>query len=200
MEEYVPNSNRSKQQAQEQEGTSEKVVKKIVDGKVKKKGTSQKIANMLFSEDTQSVKSYIFGEVLIPGIKKIISDVATNGIDILLYGEAGHSNGHKSPGSRVSYNGYYENQRQPRRDYVRSGYDYDDVLVPTRGDAEEIIMQMDELISKYGIVSVADLYDLVGVACNYTDNKYGWTDIRTAEPMRTRDGYTIKLPRAMPIN
>ena len=59
---------------------------------------------------------------------------------------------------------------------------------------------MDELIATYGLVSVADLYDLVGIAGSYTDNKYGWTDIRNASVVRVRDGYVIKLPRALPLN
>ena len=42
--------------------------------------------------------------------------------------------------------------------------------------------------------------DLVGVTGNYTDNKYGWTNIRNAEVVRVRDGYRIKLPRALPID
>ena len=52
----------------------------------------------------------------------------------------------------------------------------------------------------YGTVSVADLYDLVGISGNYTDNKYGWTNIRNAEPIRVRDGYMLKLPKALPLN
>ena len=59
---------------------------------------------------------------------------------------------------------------------------------------------MDELLETYDIVSVADLYDLVGKTCNYTDNKYGWTNLRNAEPVRVRDGWLLKLPKAGPIN
>ena len=59
---------------------------------------------------------------------------------------------------------------------------------------------MDEMISVYGIVSVADLYDLIGVTGNYTDNKYGWTDIRSASVVRVRDGYIVKMPKAMPLD
>ena len=55
---------------------------------------------------------------------------------------------------------------------------------------------MDDILEKYGMVSVADLYDLVGVTGNYTDNKYGWTNLSNAEIVRVRDGYQIKLPRA----
>ena len=58
---------------------------------------------------------------------------------------------------------------------------------------------MDEIMEEYGIVRVADLYDLVGITGDYTDNKYGWTNIRSAEVVRVRDGYKIKMPRAMPI-
>ena len=49
------------------------------------------------------------------------------------------------------------------------------------------------------MVSVMDLYDLVGITGQYTDNKYGWTNLRNAEPVRTRDGYMLKLPRAIPL-
>ena len=59
---------------------------------------------------------------------------------------------------------------------------------------------MDELIDTYKLVSVADLKDLVGITGNYTDNRYGWTSIRSAEVVRVRDGYTIKMPRPMPID
>ena len=30
--------------------------------------------------------------------------------------------------------------------------------------------------------------------------KYGWTDIRNASVIRVRDGYMIKLPKALPLN
>ena len=59
---------------------------------------------------------------------------------------------------------------------------------------------MDELIETYGSATVADLYDLVGITCNYTDNKYGWTNLRNAEPIRVRDGYMLKMPKALPID
>ena len=58
---------------------------------------------------------------------------------------------------------------------------------------------MDELIDTYGIVSVADLFDLVGITGNYTDNKYGWKNISNAKAIRVWDGYILSLPKAIPI-
>ena len=78
--------------------------------------------------------------------------------------------------------------------------DYDDIVLDKRDEAEDVLSRMDELISTYGMASVADLYELVGVTGNYTDNKYGWTDIRSASAIRVRDGYLLKLPKALPLN
>ena len=60
---------------------------------------------------------------------------------------------------------------------------------------------LESAIANYGIASVADLYDLAGITCrNYTANRYGWTDIQSAKVIRTREGYTLQLPRTVQIN
>ncbi len=195
MEEYKSNSHKSRE---------EKKVEKIVSGAVKskKKSELQKIADIFISEDISNVKSYIFMDVMIPAVKKAISDIVTNGIDMMLYGDSGRSK-KGSAASKISYRSYYDraNDRRERGSSgVRRGYDYDDVVLDNRGEAEEVLSRMDELIAAYGLVSVADLYDLVGITGDYTDNKYGWTDIRNASVVRVKNGYMIKMPKALPLN
>lgn len=202
MENYKPNSNRSKNNHGQAE-LPEKKVEKIISGsaKSKKPNEIQKIAGVFMSEDIENVKSYILMDVLVPAIKKAISDIVTNGIDMALYGEDAGSRRKKSSASKVSYGGYYERDRENRSTRgstirTRTNYNYEDIVLDNRGDAEEVLLRMDELISTYGMVSVADFYDLVGITGNYTDNKYGWSDIRSATVVRVRDGYVIKMPRA----
>ena len=200
-DEFKSNSHKSK------EVDEKKKVEKVVKGKVKtkKKNGITKFADVFVSEDVSSVKSYIIGEVLIPAMKKALSDIVTNGIDMILYGESGVTK-RKSPGSRISYTNYYDRRDRDRDRYgyddrrVRAGYDFNDVILDSRGEAEDVLSRMDELIDNYGIVSVADFYDLCGITGSYTDNKYGWTDIRSEQVVRVRDGYKIKLPRALPLN
>ena len=202
MDEYKPNSHKSKE---ERDLLSEKKVEKIVSGfvKSKKKNDIQKFADVFISEDVGNVKSYILLDVLVPAIKKAISDIVTNGIDMILYGETGKTK-KNSTASKVSYRSFYEKENEPKRSYgsstLKSGYSYDDIILDNRGEAEEVLSRMEELVSMYGIVSVADLYDLVGITGNYTDNKYGWTDVHSASVVRVRDGYFIKLPKALPLN
>ena len=198
MEDYKANSHRSK----EEQKLPEKKIEPVAKAKVtKKKNNVRKLTDTFVSEDIQNVKSYVLMDVLVPAIKKAISDIVTNGIDMILYGESGRST-RKTNASTVSYRNYYDNRRDDRysSSRTRTGYSYDDVILETRSEAEDVLTRMDELIDTYGVVSVADMYDLVGISCNYTDNKYGWTNLRNAEPVRVRDGYMLKLPKALPID
>lgn len=205
MEQYGPNSHKSKEAQKEGAAPSDKKVEKVISGsaKPKKKGEMQKFADVFISEDVGNVKSYILMDVLVPVIKKAISDIVTNGIDMILYGETGRTR-KASSGTKVSYGKYYDREPDRRRDRSissRGGYDYDDIVFETRGDAEKVLDSMNDIISQYGVVSVLDLYDLADVSTdNYAANKYGWTDISGCKAIRVRDGYILKLPRALPLN
>ena len=192
MENFKGNSHREKEKNKE-----EKKVEKVVSGAVRTKKRSM-LRDSFISEDVNNVKSYIILDVLIPAAKKAISDIIVNGADMFLYGETGHTK--KNGSSKVSYRSYYDRPSERRDTRSISGYRYNDIVLDNRGEAEDVLMRMDDLIASYGVVSVADLYDLVGENCNYTDNNYGWTDIRSASVVRVRDGYLIKLPKALPID
>ena len=200
--EFKSNSHTSKEKEAQ---TPEKKVTKVVSGPVKvKKNELRRFADIFISEDVSNVKNYIFMDVLVPAIKKAVSDIVTNGIDMILYGDNGRSR-RNTNSSNVSYRNYYDQRRDDERRYsstpaARPKYNYNDITIPTRGEAEEVLLRMDELIVTNGIASVADLYDLVGITGDYTDNKYGWTNIRSAEVIRVRDGYMLRLPKALPIN
>lgn len=197
MEKYPANSHKAKTEKQVAE---KKKVEKVVKGKVKvkKKGELGKFAEMFISEDAGDVKSYILMDVIVPLIKKGISDT----VDMILYGGSG--SGSRRGSSKVSYSSYYDRRDSDRRaahSTVRTGrYDFDSIVLESRGEAEEVLDRLCELIDTYKVASVADLYDLVGVDFEYTDNKYGWTNLRNAEVVRVRDGYTLKLPKALPID
>lgn len=194
MEEFKPNSHKSKELAQVPEKKVEKIVKGTV--KSKKKNGIDRLKDNFISEDAANIKTYVVMDVLIPAVKKAICDIVKNGVDMILYGESGRSN--RRPSEYVSYDRRYLDRGDSRfynADRARIGYSYNDIILETRGEAEDVLARMDELIEIYGMVSVADLYDLVGITGNYTDNKYGWTNIRNAEPVHVRDGYMLRLPK-----
>ena len=206
MEDYPSNSYNSKQYQKANDTTKEsKKIESVVSGKTrtKKKSEARKCADIFITEDIATVKSYVFMDVLVPAIKKAISDIVTNGIDMILYGESGRSK-RSGMASKISYTNYYKRDDHPRENgYVRagrSGFDYDDILFDNRGDAEAVLSSLEDVIDQYGVASVGDLYDLAEVTTsNYAVNNYGWADLRNASVGRDREGYYLKLPRAMPI-
>lgn len=198
MEEYKTNSHKSRER--KSEPVTEKKVEKIISGsaKSKKKSGLQKITNVFVPEDVDDVKSYIFEDIVVPAVKDIILDAVR-----AFLGVNGNSRGKSSSASKISYRKYYDDRERRDRESsnrTRTGYEYDDIILDNRGEAEDVLSRMDELIDTYGVVSVADFYDLVGITGNYTDNKYGWSDIRNASVVRVREGYMIKLPKALPLN
>ncbi len=205
MNDYRPNSHKYNENQQKLE---KKKLEKVVRGPVKtrKKSEFEKLAGIFISEDASNVKSYILMDVLVPAIKKAVSDIVTDGIDIILYGGSGKGKRSSTNASRVSYRNYYDNPSNDRHYDVpaarsrTTAYDYSDITIPSRREAEDVLARMEETLAEYGMVSVGDYYDLVGVTGNYTDNKYGWTSLRTADIVRSNGGYMIRLPKATPLS
>lgn len=204
MEDYKSNSFTNRQRNRDQENSNqvqEKRVEKVVNGpvKIKKKSGMDSV-----KQDLNKVSQYAWYDVVIPSIKKVISDIVRNGIDLLLYGENAPRKSNGISASKTSYGKFYEEKRDYRdaeRRSSRTLYDIDDVILPSRGEAEMVLDRLDELIESYGQATVADLYDLLDITNNnYCNNNYGWTNLVSARVMATRDGYLLKLPRAIAIN
>jgi 16S rRNA G1207 methylase RsmC len=198
MEEFKSNSHKSKEELQKK--APERKLEKVISGnaKQKKKTETRKFAEAFIKDDLGSIGSYIVTDVIVPAIKRTILDSVK-----ALLGDTGGSRT-ATPASKISYRSYYDREDDRRKDYTtlaKAGYDYDDILFETRGDAEAVLDAMTDLVnSQYGIVSVGDLYDLANMTTdNYTINNYGWTNLQGAKVVPTRDGYMIKLPRALPL-
>ena len=198
---YPSNSRRVKE---EQQNLPEKRVEKVISGKAKiKKNEMRKFTDVFISEDISSVKTFVLTEVIIPGVLNIIEDAITKGIRMALRGEAGVRSDRS--GSKVNYSRFSD--RRDDRGYrgsesirSRSGLDYDDIIFATRGEAEAVLDQMERVIDTYGVVTVADLYDMIDETAPHTANKFGWSRLGSAEARSCREGYVLKLPRAMALD
>ena len=208
-DEFPGNSNKEKEEKIVY-APKEKNISQIVTGKVikQKKSLGQKISETFFGDDTRSVSDYILQDVLIPAMKSTLSDMVGGGIEMLLFGERRRSSTSNIYRDRdrsyVPYNRM--SRRDDRRDdrfamtrTARSRHDFDDIILETRGEAEDVLSHMVDLIQEYDNASVADYYELVGVDANFTDNNYGWTNLRDAFVERVRSGYSIRLPQPREI-
>ena len=210
MEDLKPNSH---QYNKDMEESNEKKVEKIVSEPVirKKKSLGRRFIDIFISEDVGDVKSYLLYDVLVPAIKENIADAINGAIGMIFFGEvsrrmAGRNASNQRGNSKVNYGGYFNggNDRRERmpRSYREETYkksSTDDIIIASRADAEQVLDEMYELLDTYKQVTVADFYDMLDISSEFTDHKYGWTDLRGARVVRARDGYRIELPREIAL-
>ena len=200
------------------EEINEKKIKKVIKGKVitRKKPLSSKIADMIMGgegNDMNSVIGYVINDVLIPNAKSTISDMVSGGIEMLFFGTTGGKRNRSSGGrdrSRTSYSNYYKDDYRDRdrnrdrdRDSSRNRakHNFDDIVLETRGEAEEVLEDLMSLVDKYEVASVSDFYAMVDMTSNFAEQDYGWDNLTTHNTRieRVREGFIIHLPRPKSI-
>ena len=181
----------------------QKKVEKVVTGNVtvKKKSVLTKMRDMFISEDADKVGGYLLMDVLVPSVKRAIVDIIKSSAD-MIFGTTGSKNNSTTKYSYggIPYVNYSSSNKKPEQPVSRSQYEIGDISFENRADAEEVLSKMDDIISVYGQVSVADLCDLVGAPCEYVANKYGWKDLHDAAPIRTGNGFSLRLPKSKPLD
>lgn len=194
MDDYPGNSHKEKNKKEER-----KKVKKVTSSNVrfKNKTFGRKFSETFFNNSLDGVISYVVQEVLIPYAKDTIYDAMTNGLDFLMYGtERKKSSNKKSP--YVSYTKYYDDRNERRKisEKSRRTHNFEETLFESRWDAQEVLDGMLDILEDQRFVTVADYYDLCGIAPEFTDENYGWTNLRTAEVRKERNGgFSIRLPK-----
>lgn len=176
-------------------------VKKVTTGKIVTR--EKPFLARFFGESMSSIGQYILWDVLIPAAKNTISEIVSNGIEMMLYGDASRPSSIRRDRGRsyVSYNSIYDRgSRRTTQPKARSRHSFDDVVLESRIDAEEVLSNLVELIDTYETASVADFYSAVGLEGEWTDNKWGWDNLSSAEVKRIREGYILVLPKPLALD
>lgn len=190
-----------------------KKVEQITTGPVKtrKKPLGRRFLDTFLAGNVGGVGQYVLLEVIIPAFRDVITDTISQGTERLIYGEgrsASRRTGQRpgSSGGYISYNRYGSSTtpawKKPTEDprptlsrQARATHNFSEIVLSTRVEANDVLNRMGDLISQYGQVTVSDLYDLCGLSGSFTDEKWGWTNLRDAEPRRVTNGYLLDMPK-----
>lgn len=180
--------------------------------KVKKSLIGRLVSGVVGPEGIPSIGAYVNEEIVKPAIKNIIVDAVTSGINMVMYGERGgnprggsrhvpYSGGRQNYRPNTNYGSNYKSSSQEPAPSERlvtrtSRHGVEEYIIADRHDAADVLVTLTENADRYDSVSVADYYDLIGVASQYTDNNHGWRldAISRATILPVRGGYVIKFP------
>jgi hypothetical protein len=208
-----PPANSHKSKAGKVPPEAPRKVEKVVTGEVVQVPASlwKKARNSLVSGDVgQSVWQFVVMDVLIPAAKNMVTDTVSmmgdavsEGVRQAMFGDTRTRAG---TGRRtiINYNQVRRGSSGPEYGTItsraRSQHDFDDVILASRGEAEEVLDRLRELIIRFDVATVEDFYDLVGITGQFTDNRWGWYDLRSATIRHVHGGYLLALPQTKPID
>lgn len=211
MENFPPNSRKAR------EPDEPKKIERITsaDATRRPKRLGRRLKDVFIGEDPRATMDYVVMDVIIPGARDMMFDAVEAGFQRLIYGESARRRGHSSPnpyGGNQPHVDYARISRGPvgaaqppqqrmvsRRSRARGSFD--ELIIPSRREAEEVIDRLFDILSQYGQVSVAHLYELTGVQSSHTDIKWGWTQLRGAKAVPLRQGgFLLDLPEPEPFD
>jgi hypothetical protein len=197
MENFPPNSKTARTHDREkvQRVTSSDAVRR-------KKPLGRQFSNTFFGGDARTAWHYMITNVAIPAVQDTIIEMVQSGIERMVRGENRSRRGPTGYGY-VNYRGM--SQRRPQPDErplptrtsraARARHVFDEIIIPSRQEAEEVLDRLYDLIDAYESASVADLYELTGLEGTHTDHTWGWLELRGATVTRVRNGgYLLDLP------
>lgn len=189
----------------------------VVKGKKVKRGLVERLVVGLIGPDgIGSVGGKIKNEIVIPAVKNIlvdsfagVTDTLRDSVQAAIFGEdsvrrnqppsnyyGGNSNRYWRSQTERSYTKYsnaYGNVTSPEPMIHRSNSGVQEIVM-SRQEALDVIAILKQQIANYGSARLADYYDLVGVETNYTDNDYGWVNLKNVRIQTVRNGVIIQFP------
>lgn len=176
---------------------------KVVTGNVtiKKKSEGRKILEKIFPSAGSDLKTTLMDDVIFPMLKNGLWEAV--GRILWPNGDGPVRSSSFGGGTRINYSGF--SKPQARQHYIPAGstfgFDYDRIAFETRGDAEAVLMALDENIDAYGFATVGAFYEAAGVTTNNAQvEKFCWRSIGDAKVAQVGGGWIIRMPRPMPLD
>ncbi len=175
----------------------------VAQGKLKEDTVVEKGVKRFFGGDPKDVLMYMLTDVLVPALKDTFVDMVVGGTKRMVYGMGASDYRPSSPrlvrcdnpsySQNTNYNAMSSNRRVIDST-VRERHDFSKVVFLDRPAAESVLTAMNDYIQQYGVVRVKDFYEFAGITAEYTDQNWGWHDIRGSRVRSIYGGYIVELP------
>jgi hypothetical protein len=200
VDEFPGNSHTKKEKAVAQPSEKkEKKVEPVIQSQVRrqKKSPGKRLSALLFGGDFKDAMSSAFTDTLIPAAKDTMVSFLQELPERVFYGGDVRSRPRRGRPGWTDYAGAAKSPARPGMSHrARMMHEFDEIVIETRPEAETVLDSMLEMFDRFGVVTVADFYDLVNQDSSTADRNWGWSSLQGADVVRARGGgYIISLPR-----
>jgi len=187
----------------------------------RKESLGRRVRKSIFGGTTEGMWSYVTFEVLIPAARDTLMDAGEELLARILLPEGdrrassrrrGGRGASTTPLGRIAYDQISARTQQtsrPRSERTpssrsrarRDGFEFEEIVLQDRHIADEVLERMYFILDKYKLVTVADLYEILGETVDSTiTDKWGWDNLLGSRVHRVSDGYLVDLPRPIPLD
>jgi len=173
------------------------------DGVIKKKSFWKRVRDTFFVEDCRQIARHVWDKIIVPSIKKLIDESATQAIHRGIYGDNA-PNWQNSARSHQENSSVYAGRSYASRNaafYNRSNR-YNGILEGSlfayKEVPLEIIHEAMDWIAQYGFISVETFNQIIPPQLAFdpvhTDRDWGWYSLNENCIVAVPGGWTIDLP------
>lgn len=184
-------------------------LKPVVSGAVPvSQPATRRLFRFIFAESPKNLGSEIGKNIVVPRLKLSFQEALEGFVNGMLWGGAvnrpgGMTRGPQFRGSVGPQTNYanittlhpQQGQQQQLPPRVQSNGNYQDLVLPTVQDAENLLAGLVDQLNQYNATTVGDLYEMAGIGTVTSDSAFGWTNLNGARITQVREGFCLELPR-----
>lgn len=192
---FPANSDRAKVE----KSTESKVIAKASE---KKNRTVYRALSDFVVSDIPEVWEHLVIDVVIPTVKSMLTDMVTQGVQSLLYGNSAP----KTRGSYVTYGSRsttsYSRASAPMRSrpQTRSDDRIRDLEFESNQDLRDMLAFIAEVFDDREVLTVAELKEAAGLKVSYVDDRWGWGREASFRSVVDRGRHVLLVPSPEPLS
>ena len=217
MQDFPANSAKARSRSEGPQGERPERIERITSAEAERRKTplGRKFKETFVGGTARGAIDFMIVDVVIPAIQDTLIEAFQGGIERLIKGESRRprrygpmSSMYSDNPPRVDYTQNFARNRPPTSStstrmlsrQARSRHNFDEIVIESRAEAQDVLDQMYDWLSRYGIVKVSELYAMTGIPTSHTDTKWGWASLPGARLQRLRDGrFVLDLPEPQPL-
>lgn len=177
-------------------------------------GLGRRFKETFIQGTARETVDFMVSDIVVPAVQDMLYDAFEGGLRRMIHGEtsgrqrrSAAPTGYSAVG-QVNYQGMSTRasaQPTPQQRMLsrraRADHNFSGIIIDSRREADDVLEQLFECLSRFGSVSVGDLYEATGIQTTHVDYKWGWTSLPGAKPIRRQDGrYSLNLPEPDTLN
>lgn len=157
------------------------------------------VAGKLIRFGVKTACEKVLSNVVAPTLKDLFVETVSELVANIVYGGASSARPPQNNRGYIDYSSTSRRHTKPLHDHHEQNSSYRNVKFDKREDALRVLETLRCVLEDYGWATVSDFNELTGITGQYTDHKWGWSDLDDVDIRYVRQKYVLVMPPPEPV-